>query len=291
MDRLNLNKYDIKSFHNPLLLKGINKALARIIKAVNEREKIVLYGSSDVDGIISTSILLLILKYLNADVEYYIPDKTSSRQFNTEFIESHVKYLGAKVIVTLGCGIDSSEEIFLCRNLGIDLIISDYRKSDILPTETMIINPNQKDCDYPFKNLCAAGISFKIAQAIAGYYHISCVTKYLDLVAIGIVSSGAVISGENKIMVDLGIEALSKSNNYGLNAIKMKLNIDKVDVGTLKVFSDVFMPKLNVLGRMDDAKIVVELLTTLDKERAERISKYLINKSKENNKKIIVFEY
>lgn len=289
MDRLFLNKYDIESFHNPLLLKGINKALARIIKAVNEREKIVLYGSSDVDGIISTSILLLILKYLNADVEYYIPDRTASRQFNTEFIESHVKYLGAKVIVTLGCGINSSEEIFLCRNLGIDLIISDYRKSDILPVETMIINPNQQDCDYPFKNLCAAGISFKIAQAIAGYYHISCVKKYLDLVAIGIVSSGTTINGENKIMVELGIQALSKSNNYGLNAIKKKLNIDVIDTETLRIFSDVFMPKVNVLGRMDDAKIVVELITTLDKERAERIAKYLINKAKENKKKVNYF--
>lgn len=285
MERLNVNKNHIENFHNPLLLKGINNALIRIVKAVNEREKIVLYGSSDVDGIISTSILMLILKYLNADVEYYIPDRTASRQFNTEFIESHVKYLGAKVIVTLGCGIDSSDEIFLCKNLGIDLIISDFRKSDILPAETMIINPNQQGCDYPFKNLCASGISFKIAQAIAGYYHISSVKKYLDLVAIGIISSGTKINGEHEIMVELGIEALINSNNYGLNAIKKVLNIDIVDRDTLKICSEIFMPKVNVLGRMDDARIVVELLTTLDKERSERIAKYLINKSKENNKR------
>lgn len=285
MEKLNVNKNHIENFHNPLLLKGINDALTRLIKAVNEREKIVLYGSSDVDGIISTSILMLILKYLNADVEYYIPDRTDSRQFSTEFIESHVKYLGAKVIVTLGCGIDSSDEIYLCKNLGIDLIISDSRKSDIVPAETMIINPNQQGCDYPFKNLCASGIAYKIAQAIAGYYHISSVKKYLDLVSIGIISSGTKISGEHEIMVELGIEALTNSNNYGLNAIKKILNIDIVDMDTLKMCSGIFMPKMNVLGRMDDARIVVELLTTLDKERAERIAKYLINKSKENNKK------
>jgi single-stranded DNA-specific DHH superfamily exonuclease len=280
MEKRFTNQNHMNNFHNPLLLKGIDKALARIIKAVNEREKIVLYGSSDVDGITSTAMIILILKYLNADVEYYVPDKAASRQFNTEFIESHVKYLGAKVIITFGCGIDSLDEIYLCKKLGIDLIITDYRKSDIIPLDTIIINPNQSGCEYPYKNLTASGVAFKLAQTIAGYYHIRYVNKYLDLVSIGIVSTHVSIDGENKIILEQGIEAMTLSNNYGLNAIKKLKKFKLVDIKTLKACAEIFMPEVNVLGRMDDAKIVIELLTTDDEERSERIAKYLINKSK-----------
>ncbi|MCY6370458.1 DHH family phosphoesterase [Clostridium ganghwense] len=261
------------------LLKGINDALDRIIRAVNKREKIVIYGSYNVDGITSVSLLILILKYLNADVEYYIPDRINEQNiFNSAAIENHIKLLGASLIITVGCGTNSFEEVQLCKKLGIDVIITDYQKPKSTIPETIVINPKQEGCIYPFKELNAVGVAFKLACAIAEHYHVQCIEKYLDLVAIGIASSNVSLVGENELMIEKGIYYLTYTNNYGIKAIMKINNITKINYSALRKLANIVMPKINAVGRMDDARIVVELFTTLDNGRAEQIAKY-INKT------------
>ncbi|WMJ81270.1 DHH family phosphoesterase [Clostridium sp. MB40-C1] len=258
------------------ILKGIKSAVVRITEAVNKREKIVVYGSYDVDGITSVSLLILILKYLNADVEYYIPDTLEEKEiFNCYAIENHIRLLGASLIITVGCGINSLREVELCKKYNMDVIITDYHvPKDNIP-KTIVINPKQEGCIYSFKELSAVGIAYKLAYSVAKEYQVKYIEKYLDLVAIGIISSGVPLVDENKRMVEKGIYYLANTNNYGIKALMKINNISDINYLSLFKIVHTIMPKVNAVGRMDDARIIVELFTTSDKERAERISKYI----------------
>lgn len=286
------NILNLINIHDSYQLKGIKYALGRIIKAVNEREKIVVYGSCDLDGITSVSLLMLILKYLNADVEYYIPDVIDDGDiFNTNVIKDHIKLLGAQLIITVGCGINSFYEVEICKSLGMDVIITDYHKPEKSLPNTIVVNPNQEDCSYPFKELRAVGITYKLAYVIAEHYHVQSIEKYLDLVAIGIVASNAPLVGENLLMLQKGISYLANSNNYGVKAINKLNNIINIDYEVVTKISAIIMPKVNAIGRMDDARIVVELFTTSDFHRAEQIVKYMKNIWKCNENKLKVKEH
>lgn len=264
--------YSYDSFLLPELEHGLN----RITKAVNHREKIVIFGSYDVDGITSISLLMLILRYLNADVEYYIPDVIEEGNiFNCNVIENHIKLLGADLIITVGCGTNAIQEVELCKSLGMDVIITDYHVPNGELPDTIIINPKKKGCAYPFKDLNAVGIAYKLACAIAEQYEMKCIDKYLDLVAIGIASSHIPLVGENLAMLEKGIYQLSHTYNYGLNAIINSNNIKNIDYKTLKFICEIVMPRINAVGRMDDARIAVELFTTANVERANQIAKYM----------------
>lgn len=276
--------------YDSFLLMGLGEGLSRITKAVNHREKIIIYGSYDVDGITSVSLLILILRYLNADVEYYIPDTMENEDvFNCNVIENHIKLLGADLIITVGCGINSFKEVELCRNLDIDVIITDYHTPKGNVPNTIVINPNQPECSYPCKDLNAVGVAYKLAYAIAEQYHMQCIEKFLDLVAIGIASSHIELKGENLVLMRKGMYYLTHTNNYGINAIAKINNINNIDDKALLSISEIVMPKINAVGRMDDARIAVELFTTDDKERAKQIAKYM-NKKKKNKTKKITYE-
>jgi len=263
------------SGYNPFLLKNMNKALERVVKAINEREKIVIYGSCDVDGICGISLLLLVLKYLNADVEYYLPEEQSSNYYvDSDIITNHIKFLGTALVITVGCSLVDKEQEDLCRNLNIDVIVTDY-KNDLYKSEFITINPNQKECSYRYKNLSASGVTFKLTQALAIYYNMKSINKYIDLVLLGGYAAKVSIVGENKVIFKEALKYLNVTNNYGLRAL-MNLNIkDNYSEREIKELIKVLTPTVNVVGRMDNARIVVELLTTNDEYRAEQIAKYL----------------
>ena len=272
----NNNDFIDYNMYNPFLLKGMENALYRIVKAINEREKIVLYGFYDVDSITAISLLMLVLKFLNADVEYFIPSKPSeNRDLNEKDITSHIKYLGPGLIITLGCGINSFSEIELCKSMGIDVIVTDFHEPIKHAPDTIVINPKQKGCNYPFKELCNSGITFKLAQAISSYYKMKSVNKYMDLVMIGTISSKTNLESENRIIVEEGIKQLNCTNNYGICALLKTHNIKIINEETVSKLALTVMPTINPVGRMDNAKIVVELFITSDSYRALQISKYL----------------
>ncbi|GAA0730994.1 DHH family phosphoesterase [Clostridium malenominatum] len=267
-------------FYNPFLLKNMKEALIRIVKAVNEREKIVLYGCCDLDGISGVSLLFLVLKYLNADVEYFISDGDGNFDIKTDIIKNHVKFLGANLMITVGCGVNSFEQVELCKQLGIDVIITDAQVCRGKVPNTIVINPSQEGCVYPFKNLSNAGVTYKLVQAISSYYQMKSISKYLDLVMIGTMSNKATYDGENKIMIDEGIYHMNYTNNYGLKAL-MKVNkIKHIDIENIFKIIDNVAPSWNNSRVLDNARITVELLTTSNSDRAEQIAKYLKNEVK-----------
>lgn len=275
----NTNSSNSLGFGDPFLLKDMGKALKRIIKAVNEREKIVIYGNCDLDGVTAVSLLFLVLKYLNADVEYFISDDMNDKlNINSRIVKNHIKFLGAKLMITTGCGSQSISQVELCRKLGIDVIITDYHHcANILP-EAIVINPNQKYCRYPFKDLTAVGVAFKLSQAISMYYQMRCISKYLDLVVLGTLSKGIELVGENKKMVDQGLYQLNYTNNYGFKALMKVHNIKKISKENICKLSNNMTPSTNKSNRyIDNARIAVELFTTENMDRAEQIAKYLKN--------------
>lgn len=272
----NNNEFIDYNMYNPFLLKGMEAALYRIVKAINMREKIVIYGFYDVDSIAAISLLMLVLKFLNADVEYFIPSKRSeSRDLNESDITSYIKYLGPGLIITLGCGMNSLREIEMCKCMGIDVIITDFHKPTSHAPSTIVINPKQKGCNYPFKGLCASGIAFKLAQAISSYYKMKSINKYMDLVMIGTISTKNKLESENKIIAREGIKQLNCTYNYGICALLKTHNIKIINEEAVSKLALTVMPTINPVGRMDNAKIVVELFITNDSNRALQISKYL----------------
>lgn len=267
------------SGYNPFILKDMNKAIERMVTAINNRQKIVVYGIPSVDGICALSSLILVLKYLNADVEYVVHDNSEDNEsIGVQDILSKVHFLGGELLISLGIDLASKEEVELCNNLSIDImVINNEVKID--SNEYIMINPNQKGCQYRYKDLSTSGLTFKLIQAIAIYYNIKSVNKYLDLILVGEQWAGVPHKGENGVILKEGNKFLINTNNRGLKAIIEYNNIDTSCNGYIKRIINVITPTNNAVNLDDNARIIIELLTTTRKDRAIQIVKYL-NKSK-----------
>lgn len=263
--------------YNPFILKNMNKAIEHVVEAVNNRNKIVIYGVSNVDGLCAISSLHLVLKYLNADIEYVIHEEDSGSGITSESIKNNVSFLGGQLLITLGIDLSSEEEEKLCRDLGIDLIVLE-NKEDNNGRNYIYINPNQKGCQYRYKNLSISGLTFKLMQAIAIYYNIKSINKYLDLILIGEQWAEVPLKGENGVILKEGRKFLINTNNYGLRSIMNYYNIVEMNDECILKIIELITPTINVVRKMDNARIIIELLTTNKKDRAVQITKYL-NKS------------
>ena len=270
------------SGYNPFILKGMNKAIERLILAVNNRQKIVVYGTYNVDGICAVSSLILVLRYLNADVEYLIYDRQEhDARINSIDIKNNVDFLGAELLITLGVGLKSQEEVDLCKRLGIDLIVLENEKN-MRVSDYIYINPNQSGCQYRYKNLSTSGMAFKLMQAIAIYYNMKSINKYLDLILIGIKWAKVSAKGENGVLIKEGNKFLMNTNNNGLRSIIEFNNIEEFNHDGINTIIEFLIPPKGAVGIMDNARIVLELLTTNDKDRANQIIKYLYSLKKNN---------
>ena len=267
--------------YNPFILKDMNKAIERMVSAINNRKKIVVYGIPNVDGLCAISSLILVLKYLNADIEYVVHDDSSSKsKISSKDIINNVQFLGGEVLIALGIDLKSKEEEKLCKSLGIDLIVIENRDVNYA-YEYIYINPNQKGCQYRYKNLSVSGLTFKLMQAIAIYYNVKSINKYLDLILIGEKWAKSPKKGENSVFIKEGMRFLINTNNHGLRSIMDAYNMININEDSVDKIIDVITPTINVVTMTDNARIIIELLITNRKERAEQITKYL-NKSKEN---------
>jgi len=270
------------SGYNPFILKGMNKAIERLVLAVNNRQKIVIYGTYNVDGICAVSSLILVLRYLNADVEYLIYDRQDHDVIiNSVDIKDNVDFLGAELLITLGVGLKSQEEVDLCKELGIDLIVIENEKS-VCVNDYIYINPNQIGCQYRYKNLSTSGLAFKLMQAIAIYYNMKSINKYLDLILIGIKWSKVSAKGENGVLIKEGNKFLMNTNNVGIRSIIEFNNIEEFNDDGINKIIKFIIPPIGAVGIMDNARIVLELLTTNDKDRSNQIIKYLYSLKRNN---------
>ena len=266
--------------YNPFLLRHMNKAIEKLVYAVNNRKKIVIYGVSSVDGVCSIASLSLILMYLNADVEYLIyEEEDAKKSIDCNNIKNDIDFLGADLLITLGVDLKSESEVKLCNELDIDLIVLQNKKT-VKERSYVYINPNQKGCQYRYKNLSLSALTFKLMQAIAIYYNLKSINKYLDLILIGAHWTKVPLKGENGVIIKEGKKFLINTNNYGLRAVMELNNIVELDDNSIVKIIELITPAGSTVGMVNNARIILELLITNDKDRAEQISKYLYNLKK-----------
>lgn len=254
-----------EDLHDPYLMKDMDKAVNRIIQAIDNQENILIYGDYDVDGTTSVSLMTLFFKAYGISVEYYIPDREKEGYgLSDQGIEFAVKK-DIKLIITLDCGIKSIEKAEKIFQKGIDLIICDHHlPGDILPKAVAVLDPKRPDCNYPFDELTGCGIGFKLCQALTPILNQKFKThiepkNFIDLVALSIACDIVPVNGENRILAYYGLQKIRKKPLPGIQKIKELTDTDrKWDIADLVFFIG---PRINAAGRLKHAKYAVEVLT------------------------------
>lgn len=250
---------DSSHLYNPFLMKGMKQAVERILQAIQNEEKILIYGDYDVDGTTAVSLVFHYLRRQYPLVEYYIPDRYSegyglSRK-GVEFALSHE----IKLVITLDCGIKAHQLVNYGNGKGLEFIICDHHlPSEEVPDALAVLDPKQSDCNYPFKELSGCGIGFKLIQALSQEIDSEInVYDYLDLVAVSIASDIVPIIDENRVLAYLGLKVLNSNPRPGLKALIKSSSLSNVDITGI-VFG--IGPRINASGRIDHANSSVELL-------------------------------
>ena len=276
---------DISELYDPFLMKGMSEAVSRIRKAIENKEKIFIHGDYDVDGVTAISLLMFTLRNFGIEPVYYIPDRLiEGYGLSIAGVKEAVR-LGADLVVTVDCGISSHEEVSSLNAHNIDVIITDHHALPrILPSAYSIINPLQKDCAYPDKNLSGVSIAFKLCEALCSQFHTNDVWRHLDLVSLGTISDVAPLVGENRILVKEGLKLLKNGgSNEGIRALIEVSGLKKKDVGSFEI-GFILGPRINAAGRIGSAEIAVELLLTQDKKQALALAKRLNEANRERQK-------
>lgn len=276
---------DISSCYDPFLLKGMNEAVSRIKKAIENKEKFLIYGDYDVDGITSVALLKIILDEMGAAVLTYIPNRLEEGYgLNTKAVR-FAKDKDIALIITADCGIGAVEEVDLANSLGIDVIVTDHHeiKKDEMPNAFAVINPHQKGCTYPFKYLAGVGIIYKLSQALMKkrYYHIE---NHLDLVALGTVADIAPQKSENRIFTKAGLSYLNDTRKVGLKSLIAVSGLGKRDISSSHI-GYILGPRINAMGRIGSADIALKLLLTDNKLEADKLAN-ILNSENKNRQKI-----
>jgi len=270
-----------RDFHNPYLMPDMDKAVDRIIKAIENKEKIIIYGDYDVDGITSITVLKKFLLDRNAIVTEYIPDRLDEGYgLNKEAIKKIVD-TGNKLMITVDCGISGIEEIEYANSLGIETIVTDHHEpGEILPNAIAVVDAKRKDNKYPFNQLAGVGVVFKLIQAIGQRLNLEEkeYLKYLDIVCIGTISDIVPLVDENRVIAKLGLKLVEITKNIGLKTLLDVSGYKTVDSTTI---SFGLAPRINACGRMGHAGEALKLFLTEDIKEAQEIAKKLNDYNKE----------
>ena len=278
----------LKDLHNPFEMKDMDKAVQRILQAIENQENILIYGDYDVDGTTAVSLFYLFLSELYNNVTCYVPDRYKEGYGVSFQGINYASDNNISLIITLDCGIKAIDKVDYAKEKGIDIIVCDHHTpSSELPKAVAILNPKQKDCSYPYDELCGCGIAFKLAQAINIVLERpeSFVFKYLDLVAIAIAADIVPVTGENRILLAQGLSLINEKPSI---PVRKLLQIAKQPYTTTDLVF-VVAPRINAAGRIAHANLVIELLT--QKQEKEIISKayeieYLNDKRKRLDEEI-----
>ena len=250
------------SQHDPMMMKDMAQAVARLLLALDSKEKIAIYGDYDVDGVTATALLVQVLESYGADVQGYIPNRFDEGYgLNNEALDT-LKQNGVGLVVTVDCGIRSPAEALYARSIGLDLIISDHHepKSE-LPEAAAVICPKQAGDSYPEKNLAGVGLAYKIAEALNQERPLPSgqLETWLDLVAVGTVADIVPLVGENRSLVKAGLKQLRMGQRYGLLSLTGAANIPP-QLLTARDIGFVIGPRLNAAGRLESALAAFDLL-------------------------------
>jgi single-stranded-DNA-specific exonuclease len=260
---------DLSGLHDPWLMKDMDKAVARILSAIENNEKILVFGDYDVDGTTSVACMYQFLKKVYPHVDFYIPHRYREGYGVSKAGIDFARDNAFELIISLDCGIKSADLIAYAKAIGIDFIVCDHHMPDeVLPPAIAILNPKQKDCNYPYKELCGCGVGFKLMTALAPQFGLGdeAVYEFLDLVATAIAADIVPVTGENRILAYHGLKKANADPNKGIKAlIKLSGLTSELHISNL-----VFMiaPRVNAAGRMDDARKAVEMFVAASYEEA-----------------------
>jgi len=262
----------LSDLHPPFLMKGMKKAVDRIEKAIKNNEKILVYGDYDVDGTTAVSIVYSYLKDIYDQIDSYIPDRyTEGYGISIQGIDFAAAQ-NFTLVIALDCGTKAVDKIAYAKEKGVDFIIGDHHTPGAtLPPAVALLNPKQKDCPYPYKDLSGAGIGFKLIQAIQQNRNLplDAIIHYLDLVAVSIGADIVPITGENRIMAYYGLKQIEKNPRAGLRALSRSKQNKTLEIQDL-VFT--LAPRINAAGRIKHGKEAVKLLIEKDIAIANRFA-------------------
>ncbi|HYR52280.1 MAG TPA: single-stranded-DNA-specific exonuclease RecJ [Candidatus Dormibacteraeota bacterium] len=278
---------DVQNFLEPSLdrlldaftMRDMDRATARIWKAIDEREAILVYGDYDVDGITATTLLTSALMRLGGKVSYFIPDRIRDGYgFSVRGVEV-AKKRRTRLVITADCGITATHEVRLSKQSGIDVIVTDHHEPlGVLPEADAVLNPKRKDCPYEFKELAGVGVVLKLVQGLAQYRPGSLpedfVSRHLDLVALGTIADVVPLRGENRIFAKLGLDRICNSEKPGIIALKevAGLRAKRVESGHVAY---ILAPRINAAGRLGNAESGVRLLLATEAGEAMTIAESL----------------
>lgn len=276
----------LSDLHEPHLLRGMRESVERILKAIEQKERILIWGDYDVDGTTGTTLLRKVIKIIGGNSSYHIPNRfTEGYGVNIPALEK-AKADGVTLAITVDCGIRSFEPLEWAKQNGLDVIVTDHHLSDEKrgnPPAFSVINPNQPECTYPDKNLAGVGVAFKLAHALLREKGLErLVPGFLKIAAIGTVADIMNLTGENRAIVALGLRDLAKTTNVGIRAL-MEVADCRSEMTSYHIGFRLG-PRINAAGRMDVAKTVVELFESEDFNEARRLAAFLDGRNRERQK-------
>jgi single-stranded-DNA-specific exonuclease len=270
---------DLSDLEDPALMLGMDRAVDRVFRAIRDREKILLYGDYDTDGVTSVTLLRRMIELLGHAVDFHIPDRFRDGYGMQPAVVEEAARSGVRLIISVDTGIRAAECVRVARDLGIDTIITDHHLPEAeLPPAYAILNPNQPGCPYPNKNLCGAGVTFKLLQALMAAAELPAAKvqawsdSFLSLVAMATVADVVPLTFENRILVQRGIDSLRQTRNPGLRALMECSGLVPGEPLSCGDLGFRLSPRINAAGRMDNARDVVELFLTKDPQRAAQIA-------------------
>ncbi len=271
-----------KKTYDPCLMKNMDESVGIILNAVRHKRNIWIYGDYDVDGLTSVGLLTEVLSCLTERVFYYIPSRMEEGYgLNREALDM-IKNRGADLVITVDCGAVSIDEVQYAKEIGLDIIITDHHNvGEVLP-DCLMINPKQKDCRYPYKDLCGCGVAFKLAQMIqrkAGLDR-KILNRILDLVAIATVSDIVPLTDENRVLVKYGLKEINKRRRKGLSVLLESVGLKYKEVNAYYI-AFIIGPHLNAGGRMDTAETGVKLFLSNDEKEARNLARLLVELNRE----------
>ncbi|MEH7245485.1 single-stranded-DNA-specific exonuclease RecJ [Neobacillus niacini] len=269
-----------EQFHDPYLLKGMDIAVNRIREAIAKQEPILIFGDYDADGVSSTTVLMVTLRELGANVQFYIPNRFTEGYGPNESAFRRAAESGIKLIITVDTGISAVNEAAIAKEMGLDLIITDHHEpGPILPEALAIIHPKLPDSIYPFRELAGVGVAFKLAHALYGKVP----EHLLEIAVIGTIADLVSLKDENRLIAKKGLERLKVTANKGLKAILKVSGVEQQSI-TEETIGFTLAPRINAVGRLEDAGMAVELLLTDDPYEAETLAQEMdeLNKTRQS---------
>ncbi|HEX5230437.1 MAG TPA: single-stranded-DNA-specific exonuclease RecJ, partial [Bryobacteraceae bacterium] len=272
----------LDNLHDPHLLAGMREAVARLKTAIAAKEKILIYGDYDVDGTISVVILKKAIEMAGGEADFHVPHRLKDGYGMRSDVIERAAAMGIGLIVSVDTGIRASQVVRDARERGIDVIVTDHHlPDDELPPALAVLNPNRRDCEYPDKNLCGAGVAFKLVQALLATLdwppekRERVVKSFLKLVAIATVADVVPLVGENRIIVKHGLDGLNRAKNPGLRAILELAGLMNGRAPSARQVAFQIAPRINAAGRMDDAQNAIRMFLTDSPEHAKELASQL----------------